>query len=282
MQHYIRICKHCHREYLYCTYGNGPEYGTEAGCSMDYCAECQTAIDNALDKIPIRYSAQYMEIDEPRLLPVLEKIREKVLDKRKPKNSDIQWPTITCWSSDDGYDNVEEYTHMGKSYRVEWNDDTPDEKHIFVQMMYNHDTKEYEKPWRSEENGTYRKFRSFHRDMRRSFERMMDKQGEIKPVQIPEPMGKLFYLDAPFEWDLKLNEEEYKPKPKEHFLRTYTLENQGYYIKAMVKDGRGSCFGTKVASDINVSKLIDFVDYKYTCQKYDDEDTQVIIKIECA
>ena len=46
MQHYILRCKHCGRTYTYCTHGNGD------GCSKDYCGECQTAIDNALSKIP--------------------------------------------------------------------------------------------------------------------------------------------------------------------------------------------------------------------------------------
>ena len=47
MQHYRLRCKHCGKEYTYCTYGNGPEYGTQEGCSMEYCAECQKAIDEA-------------------------------------------------------------------------------------------------------------------------------------------------------------------------------------------------------------------------------------------
>ena len=56
MQHIYRRCKHCNKEYLYCTYGNGPDWGTEKYCSMDYCGECQKAIDDALSKIPERYS----------------------------------------------------------------------------------------------------------------------------------------------------------------------------------------------------------------------------------
>ena len=42
MQHIYRRCKHCNKEYLYCTYGNGPEWGTEEYCSMDYCGENTT------------------------------------------------------------------------------------------------------------------------------------------------------------------------------------------------------------------------------------------------
>lgn len=56
MQHIYRRCKNCNKEYLYCTYGNGPDWGTEKYCSMDYCGECQKAIDDALSKIPEKYS----------------------------------------------------------------------------------------------------------------------------------------------------------------------------------------------------------------------------------
>ena len=61
MQHFRLRCKHCYKEYVYCTYGNGPEYGTEAGCSREYCAECQKAIDDALGKIQGRGYAYYYD-----------------------------------------------------------------------------------------------------------------------------------------------------------------------------------------------------------------------------
>lgn len=56
MQHIYRRCKHCNKEYLYCTYGNGADWGTEEYCSMDYCGQCQKAINDALSKIPEKYS----------------------------------------------------------------------------------------------------------------------------------------------------------------------------------------------------------------------------------
>ena len=51
MQHIYRRCKNCNKEYVYCTYGNGPDWGTEKYCSMDYCGECQKEIDDALSDI---------------------------------------------------------------------------------------------------------------------------------------------------------------------------------------------------------------------------------------
>ena len=58
MEHILRRCKHCNKEYTYCTYGNGLNWGTEEHCSMDYCGECQTAINNALSNIPKKFSYQ--------------------------------------------------------------------------------------------------------------------------------------------------------------------------------------------------------------------------------
>lgn len=46
MQHLELRCKHCGIRYTYCTYGNSD------GCSKEYCGECQTAINEALSKIP--------------------------------------------------------------------------------------------------------------------------------------------------------------------------------------------------------------------------------------
>lgn len=76
MQHYIRRCVHCGKTYTYCTYGNGPTYGTESGCSMDYCSDCQTAIFNALAAIPIRYVKKFLYVDDPHIIDFLEKTFE--------------------------------------------------------------------------------------------------------------------------------------------------------------------------------------------------------------
>lgn len=55
MEHLIYRCKHCKKEYVYCTYGNGTEYGTEKGCTREYCSECATSIVKALNNIPVKF-----------------------------------------------------------------------------------------------------------------------------------------------------------------------------------------------------------------------------------
>lgn len=67
MQHLIYRCQHCNKEYTYCTYGNGPYYGTEKGCTIEYCAECAQAIAKALSIIPIKFEKRQKlitDIDE--------------------------------------------------------------------------------------------------------------------------------------------------------------------------------------------------------------------------
>ena len=89
MEHWILRCKHCQREYTYCTYGNGDCYGTEEGCSEEYCAECQKAIDEALSKILVKFEPRFVEISNPDLLADLD-------DIKKEKDTD-KWPKSICY-----------------------------------------------------------------------------------------------------------------------------------------------------------------------------------------
>lgn len=86
MEHILRRCKHCNKEYVYCTYGNGQTWGTEEHCSMDYCGECQTAINIALSNIPKKISYQ-MELipheDFNKINKIIDEEKEKRLKESK-------------------------------------------------------------------------------------------------------------------------------------------------------------------------------------------------------
>lgn len=181
MEHLILRCKHCHKEYTYCTYGNGPEYGTEEGCSKEYCAECQKAIDEALSRIPVKCQMKPVEVDMPEMLPILADI------KRRLSEDNGKFPNVTRLLGGT-YDNVEIYTYQGKTYRVEYNDDTPDDKHLFVEMEYDLVNKKVtEKYWRAKDyQETYYYARTFG-----SLFRKMKKVTENK---LPEPSGQLLYM----------------------------------------------------------------------------------------
>jgi len=182
MQHYILRCKHCQKEYTYCTYGNGPEWGTEEGCSQDYCAECQKAINKALEVIPIKFKPIPVEINEPELFAILDKIKEE--DDKK------DYLKMTALTSGE-YDNIDKYTHDGKTYYIEYNDDTPEERHLFVEMEYDILKKEITKHyWRADKHDdSYMHGRNMHKDMRRIFER-----SKIETMPLPSPQGKLNYV----------------------------------------------------------------------------------------
>lgn len=106
MEHIIRRCKHCKKEYTYCTYGNGPQYGTEKGCSYEYCAECQKAIDKVLSEIPIKCRPYYSVVSNENTIKMLE---EKFAEERKKYNASVK---INCAKlvGDLGYKTVDEYT----------------------------------------------------------------------------------------------------------------------------------------------------------------------------
>ena len=188
MQHFILRCKHCNKEYTYCTYGNGPEYGTEDGCSMDYCAECQTAINQALNKIPLKFEARQMEIKEPRLLDLFEKLRtEDKIRKRRAEETGLgNFPCICgCCGEKSNYDVIEEYHHNGKRYYVKWMDRKPSKKHVFIDMEYDLGNKKFTKhPWKYGENREYYiQYRNTAKDLVKSFKNLK----KIKPVAMDEP-----------------------------------------------------------------------------------------------
>jgi len=276
MQHFILRCKHCQKEYTYCTYGNGPAYGTEEGCSMEYCAECQQAIDKALCEIPVKFKAERKEINEPLLMELFTKIREeeqlKIMEQEK-KNG-IAFPTICASTDIDNYDNIETYIHKNKKYQVKWNDETPDEKHLFVFMEYDILKGQFTKcPWRYEKKDSY----SFHHNAWKRILKSLT-ENNTKQFSVVEPMsmptGKLFYNN----WDV--SSQKIEKKQPEHILNVFEREETGSQLKTTLQYG---WYETTVMVDknVNISNLLDFVDYKCTYEQYADEKIAKLTKIEC-
>jgi hypothetical protein len=179
MEHLILRCKHCQKEYTYCTYGNGPEYGTEAGCSKEYCAECQKAINAALKVIPVKYKAVLVEINDPEVLETLKKIKEA-----DDKKDYIKMTAVTGGM----YDVEDCYTHDWKEYWIKYNTETPEEKHLFVAMQYDilkgETTKKY---WKADKGGD-----SYTHGVSMTKTLMSMK---VNPVNMIEPLGKLFFME---------------------------------------------------------------------------------------
>lgn len=266
MQHIKYRCKHCRKTYLYCTYGNGPQYGTESGCSEEYCGECQTAITEALSKIPIKFQPKYKEI-----MPSLG--LDKLLQSIKEKNEKPENNSLILYVYGGNYDNIETYTHLGKTFRIEWNNDKPDEKHYFVEMEWDVEKKGYtNKHWEAETNeDTYKYVRAFTTD---KITKSLDAAFKRKNVNNP-PMGVLFYNE--FVWDF--SQINHNDKPIKHELTTWNATYTGEEIKILLEHGR---MHEKVilADGLSSDDLIDVLTYKTEHQRYTDENIETITKIE--
>lgn len=278
MQHIKCRCKHCQKTYYYCTYGNGPDYGTEAGCSMDYCGKCQTAINNSLSKIPVKFTSRFKEIKPSfGIDKVLNKIKEeKTRDIVEHENRealiDLILPVVYSYVFSE-YDNVETYTHYGKTFRVEWNDGEEDKKHYFLEMEWDMLEKKFTgKAWGTETyDDTYKRHKSI-KPFSSGF-----KPSEIKAASMSQPMGKLFYMEPLADWDLDTPHSE--PKPKEHTLRTWNSTYTGFQIKCLLSSGRAN-EEVVLGEGISIEDIEDALNYNTEHQRYEDEDIETITKIE--
>lgn len=268
MEHIKLRCNHCQREYTYCTYGNGPEYGTEQGCSMEYCAECQKAIDKAFAKIKVKFEPRYVEI-KPAF--GLDKVLEGIKLNQVTDSSVFSF-NVYC-SGGNGYENVEEYTHNGKTFHVEYDDGG--EKHYFIQVEYDIENKKYnvDKPWQAEDMGdSYR----FYKSLSHHMTKMTEALASITAKNIDPPLGEIFFMDT---WDVETPKKEIKePQPKPHKKTAYSFDLTGAQIKLRLQLGQGDC-AIILAKGIEKKNIIDIIDYRVTFERYEDENVIRIINI---
>ena len=182
MEHIRCRCKHCNREYTYCTYGNGEQYGTEAGCSRDYCSDCQKAIDNALNNNPKKYEPRLQKITDANEIIIINKIFDEEKEKYFKEVKLYAAKVIGDW----GYKNVECcYIDNIEFYRC-FNDNN--EIEIKVSMEYDLINDKFtEKRYREYGHGTqYKNVMQFK----------MPDISKIKPRDLTdEPFGKNFFTD---------------------------------------------------------------------------------------
>lgn len=181
MKHILIRCAHCQKLYTYCTYGNGPEYGTDEGCSRTYCAECQKAIDAALDAIPVKFRPVQVEIHDDSVLVELDRIKKKFSEL-----DDGMFPQAMQMVCDE-YSNIDKFTYDGSVYYVKYNDKSPDDRHLFVEMEYDIlNEKVTDRYWGAESmEETYQKMRAMNSGF-------VDAE-KVKPFNLSEPHPGLFY-----------------------------------------------------------------------------------------
>ena len=193
MQHIRRRCKHCGKAYTYCTYGNGPEYGTQEGCSMDYCAECQNAINDALAKIPLRVVKKYTLVDAKeieRISKIFEEEKEKYYSTPKLFNLRKMIPDWNCESVEMCYIDGTEY------YKCVEYDGT-----ISYKVAVEYDV--------IEENFTGKNY--FEIDVHNGYVSVIQFRwpkfnSEIEVRPMTPPKGDLFYIEP--KWNVELNDKD--------------------------------------------------------------------------
>ena len=171
---------------------------------MEYCGECQTAITNALSNIPVKFKAKFKEITPSLgIIKMLSNIKEVNVKEEEAKV--CHWPTVFMCGSGEGYDNIETYTHEWKTFRIEWDDDKPEDKHYFIEMEWDIANHGYTgKHWDAKTyNDTYTLHKSF-KPITKALENVLVKA-------MDEPKGNLFYHGLP-EWELQIPHE--KPETK--------------------------------------------------------------------
>ena len=191
MEHLRRRCKHCGKAYTYCTYGNGSEYGTQEGCSMEYCAECQNAINDALAKIPRRIVKKYTLVDAKEIERI-SKIFEEEKEKYYPKFLNLRKmiPDQNCESVELCYIDRTEY------YKCVEYDGT-----ILYKVAVEYDV--------IEEKFTGKNY--FEIDVHNGYVpvtqfRWPKYYSEVKVRPMIPPKGNLFYIEP--KWDVELNDKD--------------------------------------------------------------------------
>lgn len=196
MEHIICRCKNCQTQYTYCTYGNGPKYGTNEGCTGEYCAECANAIAEALHKIPRKYTGIRQQITDPdeleRIYSIFEKCKEKYYNQRT-----IHMARLI---GDLGYEKVEGcYIN-----RVEYHICTTVDGiiHIYAEKEFDLVKDEYTGRYFFKNDNPHEQYFLIQQLKFDFFKK--DKMAEMS---IPEPTGKLYWNDIP-EWEVVLKKEE--------------------------------------------------------------------------
>lgn len=194
MEHIIYRCKHCKKEYTYCTYGNGPEYGTEKGCTREYCAECANAINEALSKIPHKYEGRESMITDQQEIEHINNIFDNC--KHEYYSKDGFSICAVRMTRDWGYKTVEGcYINKCEFYRCKDNDDNT---FIYAMKEYDLVNDKFTGKYFFETDNPYKRYFPMSQlkfDIYKS-------NIECKPMEPPK--GDLFYLGIP-EWEVITN-----------------------------------------------------------------------------
>jgi hypothetical protein len=233
---------------------------------MEYCADCQKAIDDALGKIPKKYTWKWLEIRPALgLFEALADTKEKVEKARKESDLPIIVKNPIFCST---YDNADTYVRDGIEYLVEWNDSAPEDKHVHVKMEYDLTHNRFtNNVWMVDTRETYYHARPF---------KWEEKTIEVKPMSLP--LGKLLYLD-PIDLGWELTAPKIEKRKPQHIRREYSRVYGGATVRGLLTDEYEAHRCKNGCPDVDPDDLYDFLDYECAFVKYDDEDFETITKI---
>lgn len=170
----IKRCKHCGQEYSYQMSGEGchDKYNNK-----DYCPTCYEVMMTALEKVPIKYHPQYVEVKQNEtIINDLHKLKE---DYEKEIYSD----TFRCQAIKCVMHHGDEYVYKGKNYLYE-------DGKLYLLSECNANNETTGKPWREygDTNNYYIPTNGYRPPSD-------DEIKEMKECQMPPPLGKLLFND---------------------------------------------------------------------------------------
>lgn len=192
MRTWICRCEHCGKEYSYQASG--------AGChnplnNEHYCPECQQVIIDALSKIPVQFEKRYKSIERPDE-SIINEMRARVekelkYDEDYERQYGFRCPrALKVMYFDSWVKTSAEFTIDWTSYRVESpSDDLFDENSKwFRQEEFDRINKQFtDKIWHTDKENAYVQLSVSHWPN--------IKAEDIKPTEISEPSGKLWFMD---------------------------------------------------------------------------------------
>jgi hypothetical protein len=161
---------------------------------MEYCVECQTAINDALAKIPVRYVKKYIFVSDQEEIARLKTIFEDEKAKHYTKNNIIH---AALMIPDWGYNDVEKcYIDWVEYYKC-----VEDDGRILFKVAMEYDTVK---------NGfTGEKYEETEGEKRRYIpvsQLRFPKFTKIKEQGMTPPSGEIFYMDT--NWEVVLNKKD--------------------------------------------------------------------------
>lgn len=175
MKHILVRCEHCGTEF----WDSGPNRGYLGRVRGNYCPECRRVIENALETIPVRFEARWREVEDEEI--TYSSIEEKRKEIENREKGEITIVACVCMPYGMRSGEVVIINHVQYGLCV----DKEGGEHVYVMSEYDKREESFTgKVWKTDyEDCTYRMMAS-----------LSCSAEEVVPIQIPVPMGDIFFF----------------------------------------------------------------------------------------